>query len=196
MDEAKTGAITLLKKLRGSNQFLTYHPGSLEDRLLVVTSAGNTGFELAYDLASLNNPFAAADLLELTDPASGQTVQQATDVLVVENRTDVLSPIDGMTVVPSNLDICSQTGGDISAPGASIYTFGGPVDSSGVMTVDGTSFASPEVAGVAAYMMALNPTLKMGDLRVAVLVTAAASMFLRDVAMLDAYAAILATERE
>jgi subtilisin family serine protease len=137
-------------------------------RVLHVSSAGNIqSCEVADpsgpSSASSSSFFVAAKALRILD-FEGNVVPPTTNVIAVESRKTT-DPTGPDPIGPSCLSQTSKTPGDISAIGAQVWTFAGPKDSDGGLFKDGTSFAAPQVAGVAAQVWALNPQLTVPELQ-------------------------------
>jgi hypothetical protein len=146
--EAKREALIWIEKVRGTV------PGSIgiEGKFLHLTSAGNVDVPGRTN-ARFNSPWTAArSLSPLTvgDPA-----------VVVPNLSNLLS-VENVIVQDATarcLSTESKRPGDLSAIGqgpAGIYSLGGPTT---VQRANGTSMATPQVTGLAAYVWALSPQL-------------------------------------
>jgi hypothetical protein len=156
---ARQEALTWIEKVRGRG---------LENRFVHITAAGNTEWrgdaEWPADTdARFDSPFAAARLIgDLTQP-DGTPVPALDKTLVVENLIAAGTPPRPVCL---NGDLAgrnaSKVHGDIAAIGTDVWTLTGPQAGAGAMT--GTSFAAPQVAGLAAYVWALEP--RMGALGV------------------------------
>jgi hypothetical protein len=167
----------------------------LEGRFLHVSAAGNIYPDLLTDTqAALGGAFNAA---ALTPPPG---VAPLANTIVVENTTSS-DPAAG-PVVPLCLTATSKRGGQISAVGNDIKSFGAP----GVfrdLAAGGTSSAAPQVAGAAATVWALAPSLTPSEL-VALLRTTARPVTttsgdprcgpVQAAPALDFYAAVLAAD--
>jgi len=137
---------------------LVRYPLHLENRFIHLTSAGNIDHPISgtNKNAVKESAFARAKLNQSLTNNLGETVPNLTNTLVVENAVGS-SPSRG---VPE--ENCqsngSFVGGDIAGIGTDVHSFTGPVNGT-IDTWDGTSFASPQVAGLAAYLWAIKPSL-------------------------------------
>ena len=125
----------------------------LEDDFLHVTAAGNMRSAAPTSTATnLHSDYTAAALLPL--PGG---VENLTNVLVVENAiASALEPSTPPRVICRNAS--SKRGGHLSAVGTDVTS----LDSADTGATDadgGTSAATPQVAGVAASMWAIDPDL-------------------------------------
>ena len=173
-----------------------------ENQVIQVSSAGNNGPTSHAERTSWWN--AAVLLGPLTDK-NGAISVPLTNGLVVENRTAEISldPLKGLIVVPGPLNKFeiinkdgtksfggSTIGGNIGAIGTNIYSFISPTE---VGIKSGTSMASPQVAGIAAYMLAIRPTISPVDLISRLKGTGQAPLA-GAAPMMDAFAAILSLD--
>lgn len=195
---------------------LVKHIGA-EERVLFVGAAGNKTFLGA----NVSGGFAAgsadgassADWLSAmlpntwTDPVTGASVAPLTNVLNVENARVQ----DSYPFAPLCVDASSFYGGNIAGVGAindSSSSTGDFIrlnllDNAGNVRQEiGTSFAAPQVAGVAALISAVRTDLSAQDIIKLILDTAtpfnnkpaAGCETTSTVNMVDAYAALLATD--
>lgn len=174
-----------IEKVRGAGG------GNLESRFLHVTAAGNADWPPDTD-ARHDSEYLAASL----SSASELGVAPLSNVVAVENRTRVTTQHLARV---GCLSSTSKRGGNISAIGDHVYSLIDARESATALTADfkdGTSMASPQVAGLAAYVLSLRRTLSVAQLKSLLLATA------RDVPgcgggakVIDAYAAVLATDR-
>lgn len=203
--DARQRAVIWIRKVRG----LDGAADDLTPRMLHATAAGNA--DPPRPPGSRISPWAAARLLPgltWTD-AAGQVlpVENLDNTLVVENTT-LLMP-QANVYEPSCLAQSSMQSNDISAIGTDVWTFTGATEGADCAT--GTSLASPQVAGLAAYLWALRPQMSASELRWLLQATAVVPHedppgsgtttcadpleFLPSPAI-DAYAAILAVDRQ
>ena len=159
---------------------------SLEGKFLNATAAGNIGPGVGALGAALSSERAAAAVRPLFD-ASEAVVPNLTNTLVVENFTATSTQPFG----PGCLSSSSEAGGTIGAIGDSVYSFAGP---STTATLSGTSMATPQVAGLAAYVWALRPGLSPAELLALLRRTAKATPGCGNGLVIDAYAALLAAD--
>jgi hypothetical protein len=124
----------------------------LEERFVHATAAGNIeGAD--NDDARVASAFTAAALAVLRD-AKGNLIRNLTNTIVVENVVGRSGP----PYEPQCLDKSSKVGGELSAIGADVWSHLRP---SAIEFGDktGTSMATPQVAALATYVWALNPSL-------------------------------------
>lgn len=125
-------------------------PFDYDRNVVQVSSAGNRGPQAS---ATQNSPWNAAvklGKLGAQDPL--------TNGLIVENRTATL--VNGIPVVGQRAGK-STAGGNIAAVGENVYSFTGPAS---VGNLNGTSMATPQVAGLVGAMLAFRPALTPQDI--------------------------------
>lgn len=132
-----------LRRVRGSG---------LEGAFVHLSAAGNVAVAGDVD-ARFDSPFNAARLIGTLTGADGTPLSPLENVRVVEN---VIHAPDG-PYRPACLNAASKVHGDLAGVGTDVWSLAGPV--SGVAMVSGTSLAAPQVAGLAAYLWALDPSL-------------------------------------
>lgn len=135
-------------------------------RVLQVSAAGNTGKR------ETHSRFNAAAVLDATTLG----VPRLPHALVVENR---VSELNGGRVQPGCLYLGipyagglwggSTLGGHVGAVGSGVYSYTGK---GGAGYYSGTSMASPQVAGLAGYMLALKPDATLAEVAQAIVDTA------------------------
>ena len=189
-------ALSWIEKVRGSTLYPTGQTGpqSLENSFIHLTSAGNIDPAAPADTdARLNSGWNAARLLTtLAITETATPVANLTNTLVIENR-DKSPVILGGT--PGCIDADSKFPGDLSAIGTNVFSLAGADD--GVAYSSGTSFATPQVAGLAAYLWAIKPGLTPQQI-IDILVRTADSADCGGTngqPVIDAYAAVLALDR-
>ncbi|TVQ69215.1 MAG: T9SS C-terminal target domain-containing protein [Balneolaceae bacterium] len=164
-------ALSWIIRVRGM-RFLFLDGLGLEDRFIHFTSTGNNrivGGNIVSWAARDNSIFAYAVLGDMT--MDGHDVPKLTNTFVVENRvntqhndTDELQqrPVPGCA---SNRSIM---GGNLSAMGTEVWSFGGfgsgqELSDPFASNMSGTSMATPQAAGIAAYVWAVNPSLSVSQ---------------------------------
>lgn len=177
----------------------------LESRVLHITSAGNiepidgTPGLVVRD-ARTKSPFAsAARLTGLTDHA-GNPLSNLTNTVVIENAIN--TSINGEPVTSKCLHMDSFIGGNLSGIGTYVRSFETSTgDETNIAT--GTSFATPQVAGLAAYLWGINHTLTPQQIKNLLIATSNSVPVLNDpecsdwgapAPIIDAYEALLALD--
>ena len=146
--EISTDAVQWIQRVRGAG---------LEGRFLHVVAAGNIYPNLQDDTeARFGSPFIAA----AKTPLPGG-VANLTNTIAVENTT-ASDPAAG-PIRPVCLTRTSKRGGDVSAVGNDIRSLGAP-GTPRSLAEGGTSSAAPQVAGAAATLWALAPSLTPAQL--------------------------------
>jgi hypothetical protein len=208
VDEANREAVDWIEMVRARG---------LEARALHVTSAGNrdTSTRAPFN-ASVNSSFASSALLSPLTNDVGAIVPGLTNTLVIENAREtadhtVTTPPSvpfGVRCVSSG----SYVGGNLSAIGSSsgpIVPSGSPdhgvwsFTATGAGEMSGTSMATPQIAGLAAYLWSIDQTLSPQQLVSILTTTANPVPILTDAdcsssptaaPSIDAYAAVLALD--
>jgi hypothetical protein len=189
---AASRAVSWLEKLRLGT--VTVAGSGLEARVLHVTAAGNLLFPGGNQDARFGLRYASARLLSGLATFLGTPVPNATNTLVIENRTNRSSaPFE-----PDCLALSSWRGGDLSAMGTSVLSMTAAIDQVDFLT--GTSMATPQTAALAAWVWTLRPTLTPQAVMQVLQRTArppnpACAGPLLGKPVIDAYAAVLATDQ-
>jgi hypothetical protein len=188
------GALAWVEQVRGPALWPTglTGPESLESRFLHVTAAGNIRMMGDTD-ASLNSEWNAARLLPgLVVPETGNPLMNLTNTLVIENRERSPVTLGG---TPGCLAADSKVPGNLSAIGQNVFSLTGSSD--GYDWMSGTSMATPQVAGLAAYMWIIKPGLSPQQIMDILIRTADNSSCggPQSAPVIDAYAAVLALDR-
>ena len=189
---ARQEAISWIRKVRG---------WGLENAFLHIAAAGNI-MAGGNTYAHLDNSFAAAHLIRDLALPDGTPVPPLTNTLVVEN----LTPNGASVYQPLCRSADSKGGGDIAGVGTGVWSLAGPRPGDGVVQKSGTSMAAPQVAGLAAYVWALDPGLDVATLisrlkgsarsvTPAAIYQSLTCSLGRPADMIDAYAAVLSVDR-
>ena len=213
---AKIRLVGVTGIMDGINRLQT--PGSgLEDRYVHFTSAGNTRTDDDGNVISweaVDNSVYSYAALGTDMSYYGVAMPPLNNTFVVENRVRTRHTAGGAERPQAG---CASSGsimhGTISAIGTSVYSFGRCTEWSGgscdvsdgqeASAIGGTSMATPQAAGLAAYLWSLDPGLSVTEL-VSVLTETAVDdqetslspgTTCNDIApqpVIDAYAAVLA----
>lgn len=184
-----------LEKQRGT---IRYHLGErqplVEDKFLHLTSAGNLRPAPEPDnrIAELNSQFAAASQMTGLRTFLGVSVPNTNNALVIENRRNSTHLVG---ISPGCEAASSKLGGDLSGIGQFVWSFGSATGTAG--NLSGTSMATPQVAGLATYVWALNPSLSPQAVKEILIATSARPENCNSVLgapLIDAYAAVLAAK--
>ncbi len=170
----------------------------LEDRLLHLTAAGNIADNLpAVRDAATASTFAAAHLLTNLQDADGAPVADLDNTVVVENDIAAADPPDHVKC----LNETSFTGGDLGGVGTDVWSIADASSSAAAMS--GSSMATAQAAGLAAYLWSIKPELSPQQLIALLLQTAhqvpitpdaGCSDEQRPAPVIDAYDALLALD--
>lgn len=151
---------------------------SIENNYVHFTAAGNVEKDPDGNItrrwpAEESSMFAYAALKD-PDPLFSEKIDRLNNTFVVENRVNTL-PVDNDTQRERPFPGCafdeSIMGGNLSAMGTTVFSFGACMirDSEGkckqydTRSENGTSLASPQAAGVAAYIWSVNPDLSVDE---------------------------------
>jgi hypothetical protein len=191
----ESGALAWLEQVRGPDLFPTGNtgPASLENMFLHVTAAGNVMAPGDTD-AVMNNEWTAARLLPgLVVPGTTTPLTNLTNTLVIENRERSPVLLGG---TPGCRAADSKFPGNLSAIGQNVFSFTGNCEFC-YDWADGTSQATPQVAGLAAYMWTIKPGLTPQGIMDILLKTSDSSSCggTNPSPVIDAYAAVLALDR-
>jgi subtilisin family serine protease len=171
-DQANIWALAWIKKVRGITDYRTVGAG-IENRFLHFTAAGNIRYDGGGNIirwpAIRGSDWAFAALGDVT--SNGNEVPNLTNTFVVENRVNTLhhnSDTLRQRPLPGCANNSSIMGGNLSGMGTNVWSYGNFTD--GVHYSDpstssksGTSMATPQAAGVAAYVWAVNPSLSVSE---------------------------------
>ena len=146
-------ALSWIEKVRGSALYATGQTGaaSLENTFIHLTAAGNipSAFPTDTDVTHASS-YAAARFLALTHPDSGIPIANLNNILVIEDRQKSSEPLEELGCISAT----SKFPGNLSAIGTNVFSLTGA--SIGADYMSGTSMATPQVAGLAAYLWALK----------------------------------------
>ncbi len=184
----------------GENWLIEVRDEGLEDSFIHVTAAGNISEDADGFIESMyDSPFAAARFIDkfAIPPLNTPPLK---NILVVENLVHAGSLTDPYE--PVCLSNESKFPGDIAAIGHSVSSLNSSSDPKGSQFFKGTSFSAPQVAGVAAYIWALDPTLSAMSVinrikrtsRASVSGSAADCSATKSAPVLDAYSAVLSVD--
>jgi hypothetical protein len=177
----------------------------LEARTVHLTSAGNIDVAtMAPPNAPYNSSFASAAVLPDLIDEFNFTVPNLTNTLAIENaRTTGDHSATAPPTTPYGvecLSISSYTGGSLSAIGTNVWS----LTAAGADYLTGTSMATPQVAGLAAYLWSIDPSLTPQQLITILTATAnpvpltfgaGCSTWHAPAPSIDAYAAVLALDK-
>ena len=189
------GALAWLEQLRGPALFPTGNtgPASLENMFLHVTAAGNTRDPGDTD-AVMNSEWTAARLHpNLVVPGTTTPLTNLTNTLVIENRERSPVLLGG---TPGCRAADSKFPGNLSAIGQNVFSLTGNCEFC-YDWANGTSQATGQVAGLAAYMWTIKPGLTPQSIMDILMRTADAADCggTNGRPVVDAYAAVLALDR-
>jgi hypothetical protein len=161
---------------------------NLEGQFLHATSAGNVEPVTGAAGAAVNSEWTAAALLPLEDAGTGAPIANLSNTVVVENvAATTTEPFRPGCIAPS-----SEVGGTIAGVGSPVHSFDSP-GGSRTYADGGTSAATPQVAGLAAYVWTLAPGLSPAQLA-GLLERTARPPDCGGTAVIDAHAALLAAD--
>jgi hypothetical protein len=127
-------------------------PSNMENHFLHLAAAGNIQPAAPTDTDTrLTSAWNGAHLLPGLLSPSGNPIINLTNTLVIENRKKSPTPLEGLGCLAYD----SKFPGDLSAIGEDVFSLTGSLTGSGFMS--GTSMATPQVAGLAAYLWAIKP---------------------------------------
>jgi subtilisin family serine protease len=188
-------ALAWLELVRGPTLWLTGNTGpeSLENMFLHVTAAGNTRAPGDTDAVMASEWTAARLLPGLVVPGTTTPLMNLTNTLVIENRDRSPVLLGG---TPGCLAFDSKFPGNLSAIGENVFSLTGNC----AFCYDwesGTSQATPQVAGLAAYMWTIKPGLTPQQIMDILIRTADSSSCggFQSAPVIDSYAAVLALDR-
>jgi hypothetical protein len=167
-------------------------PANMENHFLHLTAAGNIKSAAPTDTdTALDNQWTGARLLPDLISPSGNPIINLTNTLVIENREKSPIPLEGLGCLRAT----SKFPGDLSAIGDNVFSLTGGSSGSGFMS--GTSMATPQVAGLTAYLWAIKPDFTPQQI-IDILVKTSDSSSCGGTnprPVIDAYGALLALDR-
>ena len=167
-DDQNNPAISWARKVRGGTANALSVGAGLEHSFIHFTSAGNarpdTGPPFTQRWAAQDNSlfsYAALGDMVLSVPGLTVDIPNLTNTFVVENRVNLRNSFaEQQRPLPGCAFDGSIMGGNLSGMGTSVWSF----TATWPGTATGTSMATPQAAGVAAYAWALNPQLTVPEL--------------------------------
>lgn len=206
-DDQNNPAVSWIQRVRGGTIAMAGVGNGLEHRFIHFTSAGNAAYSSGTPLpledhwiAQDNSMFAHAALGEPELSIFGISVEipNLTNTFVVENRVNTPhSTTDDQRPVPGCAHETSVMKGNLSGIGTDVWSFTATWPGSAT----GTSMATPQAAGVAAWVWSLSPGLTVLQVKELINETTEARMIndtddagCNDIypePVIDAYAAVL-----
>ena len=173
---------------------------ALDERILHLTSAGNIKDPFPdVDDAQFNSAYGTAALRQDLVDFDGAAIARLTNTLAIENVA--LEP--SIPFGNPCLSAGSFHGGHLAGVGADVWSFTN--SSSAASEKSGTSMSTPQVAGLAAYLLAIDPSLSPQQIIAILQATARPIPVLQEQGcsahptpspLIDAYAAVLALDSE
>ncbi|GGX73862.1 S8 family serine peptidase [Massilia dura] len=160
-----------------------------DSKVFQVSAAGNNyGFD-----ASIASPMNGAALLPaFIDEGDHSSVPPLANSLVVEARGAEADTVPYSSCRVPKAEY-SNIGGNIAGVGTDVFSYTGPTSTG---RKNGTSMATPQVAGIVAWMMAVRPDWPLSDIKYRIAhVRAATDTCTDDAPMVDAYAALLSLDK-
>jgi Tol biopolymer transport system component len=190
-DTMENYARSWLKKVRGSTLYESGKTGakSLENKFLHFTAAGNIS-TMSFSDASLASAWTAARLIPDLTTSKGVSLANLNNTLVIENRTFISQPFE-----PDCLHADSMYPGDLSAVGTYVWSL--KHSGTDAVSASGTSQATPQAAGLAAYVWSLKPSLTPQELLALLVHTSnnkPSGCSVPAKPVIDAYSAVLAVD--
>jgi uncharacterized protein (TIGR02145 family) len=179
IEKARSVALAWIQQVRGTSDYQSIGAG-LENRFIHFTAAGNIRYDDVGNIlrwhAMMSSDWTFAALGDVI--SNGNEVPNLVNTYVVENRVNTLH-FDSDTLRQRPLPGCANDnsilGGNLSAIGTHVWSFGDCLarDVEGNCTQEvsdsyasfktGTSMATPQAAGVAAYVWGVNPGLSVSE---------------------------------
>lgn len=160
-----------------------------DSKVFTVSAAGNTSRDGR--VASLWN--AAALLPPMVSPGDNSRLMPLANSLVVEARD---TQVDTAAVFPTCRVAYSNFNGDVAAIGGGVNRVFSFISPTAIGRKNGTSMASPQVAGLVASMIAVRPQAPLSDIKLRIeAIRTRQENCPGNAPMIDAYAAMLALDQ-
>lgn len=186
---ARTLAKVWARLIRGGDGSV---PSSMEYRIFHAAAAGNDGTDSTLREAKLGSLWNAGALMSQQDLG----IRPLTNTVVVENRVAITrSGLVSVGSLANDSNIHGNLGGIGCTDSGRIFSFTGPE----ITGLDcGTSMASPQVAGLAAYLWSLQPSLTSAAIKARLIANGkqfpSTDADVASTPVIDAYATVLTAD--